>query len=86
MTPSELLKEYKDGVGFKINDVLKPKEGAERWRISDVVDDKVVVIDQCSIIPHEYTVIGERAKYNSPADRFVKFTINGHDWEKVGRA
>lgn len=85
MTPSELVREYRNGLGFKVNDVLRPKAGCDPWR-SVIKDDTVVVLEQCSLRPWMYDVIGEAVDPKSPADRFVKLEINGHEWERVGQA
>lgn len=83
--PKEMIAAYWSGLGFRTNDVLKPKGGASPYAFG-VVDDTVVVVEQSSLAPHQYTVVGERSEYSQPSERFVKFSINGHDWQRVGRA
>lgn len=77
--PLKMYNDYKVGLGFKEGDVLVPKDGAspETW---SVIENTVVVIRQDALAPHEYTVVGEKRNYEKPSDRFVKFSINGHDW------
>lgn len=82
---TDLLAAYRVGLGFKPKDVLVPKAGSGAYTFG-VIEDTVVVLEQGCLAPHEYTVVGELANPSTPAERFVKFTINGHDWEKVGRA
>ena len=76
-----LLDRYRDGVGLRPNDVLQPREGA-RPCAHGVIDSQVVVLKQSALAPHRYTVVGERENPRSPSERFVKFEIDGHDWEK----
>lgn len=77
-----LLKDYKRGLDFKEGDILIPKQGVKPETFG-IIDDTVVVLEQDCLVPHEYLVIGERRNPEKPSDRFVKFTINGHDWELV---
>lgn len=81
MTPQSLLHEYEAGLGFRRGDVLVPKNGASPISY-DVVNDTVVVISHNTLAPHTYLVIGERVNARSPSDKFVKFEINGHDWQR----
>lgn len=78
----ELLEDYKTGTGFKIKDVLEPRAGADIGA-HEFKDNKVVVLSQSVLVPHEYTVLGERPGYVRPEERFIKTTINGHAWQKV---
>lgn len=80
MNAKGLLKAYEYGLGFRKGDTLKPKDGAKPETYG-VIDRTVVVLDQDSLAPHQYTVLGEREKYSQPSERFVKFTINGHNWD-----
>jgi hypothetical protein len=81
-----LIRDYEAGCEFRRGDKLAPRKrpGLEP-RTYGVVGNAVVVLSQSALIPHEYTVIGEASSYTERSDRFVKFEINGHDWEKVGR-
>jgi hypothetical protein len=82
MTHSEkpLIDAYKEGLGYKPYDVLVPREGAHPCVSQGVYEKKVVVLAQNPGTPWLYDVVGEAAAYPHPSDRFVKFTINGHDW------
>ena len=80
-----LLQSFKHGSGFKPDDVLTPRQDANP-ETHDVVDGTVVVLEQSPLNPSDYLVLGERQKPASPAERFVKFHINGHDWQRIGKA
>lgn len=82
---SALLRSYKEGVGFRHGDILTPKEGAKPDTF-EVIENKVVVLEQNSLAPHMYTVVGEHPNPQTPSDRFVEFEIDGHDWQKIGHA
>jgi hypothetical protein len=75
----KLLRNYEYGLGFKKGDVLIPRSGV--LAPFGVIENKVVVLDQSLLIPHQYKVVGEHPNPRSPADRFVTFTINGHEWD-----
>ena len=80
--PKKLLAAYNIGVGYRKGDVLKPRAGASPNTFG-VIQDTVVVLEQCPLAPHQYTVIGEGKNPKTPSDRFVKFSIDGHDWERA---
>lgn len=82
---SELLASYKQGLGYKPGDILTPRPRAIPHAFG-VIENKVVVLEQSTLAPHKYTVIGEKKDPRTPAARFVKFEIDGHEWQKVGRA
>ena len=77
-----LLSDYHAGCGYRKGQYLKPRQGA-KVHTYEIKDSVVAVLDQCPLAPHQYTVIGERENPKTPSDRFVKFEINGHDWEPV---
>ncbi len=75
-----LFDDYKNGVGFREGQKLRPRVGA-RPATYGVRDDFVYVIQQNPQAPHKYTVVGEAVSYKEPSRRFIKFEIDGHDWE-----
>jgi hypothetical protein len=78
-----LLRDYEDGCGYRKGDVLRPRPGATNHLMSEVVGDEVIVLRQSAAIPHQYDVIGERKSFREPSDRFIRFEINGHDFERA---
>lgn len=82
MDAAALMKAYEAGLGYKRGDALRPKPGSQAMTF-DCVDDTVVVLSQDSLVPTEYNVIGEQKAYSRPSDQFIKFTIKGHDWERI---
>jgi hypothetical protein len=82
MSLLDVLKDYKKGLGFRENDILTPRQGSIPHTYN-VRDNQVIVLSQCVLAPHQYTVLGERIGYRAPEDRFVRFDINGHQWEKI---
>lgn len=79
--PRRLLADYKQGLGYREGDILVPRDGANPVTY-DVIEKTVVVLSQDSIAPHQYHVVGARLKPKTPSDRFVRFSINGHDWKR----
>lgn len=79
----KLLEEYKHGLGFKANDILKPRQGCNPMTYG-VAEATVVVLGQCPLIPFKYNVIGENPKPRAPSDRHIRFEIDGYEWEKIG--
>ena len=86
MDTKKLLRDYQYGVGFKHGDILKPRDGVRPFPSDDCIDNTVVVLRQSALAPHQYYIVGERPNPRTPADRFLKAKINGHDWQKIGRA
>ena len=76
-----ILKKYKIGCGYKYGDELVPRAGCSP-EMYDCVTEPVIVLYQDTLAPHQYTVLSERKNPRTPAHRFVKFTINGHEWIK----
>ncbi len=81
----EILDAYKYGVGFKVNDVLTPRN--EKYCPWKFTNNEVVVLQTRILSPERYEVLGEDAEWeegvHKPQSRFIKFEINGHDWRKV---
>ena len=77
-----LLADYDHGCGYKRGDILRPRVGSGAGTF-EVKDSMVVVLERNPLAPHQYLVLGERENPRSPSDRFIKFDVNGHDWEKV---
>lgn len=85
MNFKNFLKDYEAGLSYEKGDVVRVKNGAEGITTDyakEIVDGKAVVLSQCPLCPNEYLCVGERRKYSSPSERFMKFEINGHDWER----
>ena len=80
---ADLLSAYEVGCGYRRNDVLRPRDGADPFTFG-VINCEVVVLRQDSLAPHQYHVVGEAENPKTPAGRFIKFRINGHDWQRVG--
>lgn len=76
-----LLSRYETGCGYRKGHRLVPRDGASPCTF-DVAGPEVIVLEQSVLAPHQYTVIGERVNPKSPSDQFVKFSIDGHDWQK----
>ena len=86
---SSFLRDYLTGVGYRRGDILVPRPGVMPFGsgASDRYETKggrVTVLAQSVLAPHQYEVVGERVKYRTPSERFLKTEINGHDWMKVG--
>lgn len=82
LNAKKLIQEYEYGLGYKKGDVLVPRTGCSPHTF-DVQDDEVVVIEQNCLIKHEYLVIGKKKDPKNPSDTFVKFSVNGYEWEKA---
>lgn len=75
-----LLEDYQHGLGYVKGDTLVPRPEAKIWFAHELDPVEVIVLNQSVLAPHEYEVIGERRDYKQPSLRFLKVTINGHDW------
>lgn len=87
MNPQQMLKEYEYGVGFKYGDILKLRPG--KYCSWEIVDDIVVVLQQNILNPSKYLVLAEPTPKNQNLachGKYMKFDINGHDWEKTGES